>query len=221
MFRREDTPADASVNNSLRIIRAPSKGNASFLITSREIVGTRNHFYGGKTAPCVMGECEPCRQGLPWRWAGYFGIWHPPTNEHAVCEVPAAAGKKIGEFLKEHGYLRGVKVTLFRAGNRTNGRVLANLAATDTNKDHMPNALDIETFLCHLWNIPIERTGMNPDRGGAHNLQAVNFDGRTPPAERNAPSAKQVAEQELAIMIAKKQAENGEYADGNGHPSIG
>ena len=221
MFVREDTPADATVNNSLRILRAPTKGTQSYLITSREIVGTRNHFYGGKTSPCLLGDCEPCRQGMPWRWAGYFGIWCPPTNEHAVCEVPAAAGKKIGEYLREHGYLRGVKISLFRAGNRPNGRVLANLSAEDKDKHNMPKALDIETFLCHLWNIPLSRTGSVPERGGAQHLAPTNFDGKLEQARADAQSPKEYAEARLAHLIDEQRKELELHAHGNGNPPAG
>lgn len=215
MFYREDVPADESVNNSLRILRAPAKGNATFLITSTKVLGTRNHFYGGKTVPCMLGECEPCRQGLPWRWAGYFGIWHPPTNEHAVCEVPAAAGKKIAQYREEHGIVRGVKITLFRAGNRVNGRVLVNLAASDASKVNMPKELDLEVFLCNLWNIALENTGRSPERGGAEQLSPCNFSGRMKEAIKEPAKDKDQAEADLVHLVARRQEEMRAETNGN------
>ena len=217
MFHQDNCPPDESVQHSLRIVRAPAKGDAKFICTSRQILGTRNHYFGGKTSPCIIGKCEACDAGLPWRWAGYFGVWHPPTNEHMVCEIPAAAGKKFAQFKEDHGVMRGSRVTLFRAGTRPNGRVLINIIAEDQYNRAMPDELDIQSFLCHLWNIAVERTARSPERGGSVNLTPVNFDSQNRIAKINAalndPTKIAEAKAELERMIERNKAnENGAHS---------
>lgn len=177
MFFQDPMPPKDTANNSLRIVRAPARGATSWIISSTKIVGTRNHFYNGRTCPCVAGDCPPCNAGMPWRWAGYLSVWNPTSNERAVLELPAAAGQAVHDFIKGHGYLRKALIGLTRAGNRSNGRVLATLKPWDAAGREVPDGIDIVKYLCNLWGIALDSTAEGTGRYNGSTAMPVQFKG--------------------------------------------
>ncbi len=110
-----------------QIVRAPSKGETAWVIASRNLVGVRNHFYGGRTQPCDLGSCKMCEAGHPWRWHAYLSVWNPKRNMRAILEMPAAAAATIAERFEVNGTLRGQKIQVWRLGETKNGRVQCSL----------------------------------------------------------------------------------------------
>ena len=180
MFHTEEKPPEQPRENSMRLIRAPSKGELKVCITTPKIVGTRNHFFGGRTSPCMLGQCEACEAGTPWRWTAYLAAITMGANEHVIIEVPAAAAKTIADYREENGSLRGTKMTLFRIGNRPNGRVMVHLAPANLGQTTLPRQPDVVAFLCHLWNVPIAANDAPPERGTMTELRPTNFAGQKP-----------------------------------------
>jgi len=177
MLHTENRPPEASQEFAQQIVRAPATGELHWVILSKDLIGVRTHYLNRRTQPCDLGFCSECERGLPWRWHAYLSVWNPKTNHRAVLELPAAASSTVGEFADARGTLRGSKLTCWRLGSKTNGRVQVKVIEWQSGGSVIPDAIDIERFLCHLWNVAFEKTARAGERPGQSRLATVNFQG--------------------------------------------
>lgn len=146
-------PADAD-HSGYRLIRTPPAHALQGHIISNNIVGCNTHFVGNRTIPCEGEGCEPCQNGIGWRWHGYVLILSAATQEVAIFESTARAAAAFAVHYQTYGSLRGAIFKATRANARPNGRVLIQLRPGDLTKVKLPPDQPVEKLLCHIWNIP-------------------------------------------------------------------
>jgi len=140
---------------SLPIRRVPTSSNLVALITTDDLLGTFTHFYHGRTIPCERPDCEPCNNGLPYRYHAYVAAYNPTHNTHFIFEMTAQAAEVLVKYRDAHLTLRGCKITAFRWGQRPNGRVILKTEPGPIPVTELPAAPDMIRCLSTLWNLPI------------------------------------------------------------------
>jgi len=147
-------PPENPKGPSLPIARCPTNGQWQGTITCHDLLGTNTHFYKGRTVPCQQPNCEPCCDGVPWRWHGYLTAINDKSGLHYLFEVPAAAAETIADFATQHGTLRGARFRATRLGAARNGRVIIEIKQGDPNSIPRIPVPDIVQLLTKLWDIP-------------------------------------------------------------------
>ncbi len=140
---------------SLPIRRTPASKTLTAVITSEDLVGTFTHFYRGRTTPCERPDCEPCREGHPWRYHAYVGAWSRNSNLHFIFEMTAQAAEKLVEYREKHLSLRACQLEVYRWGKKTNGRVVLKATPSGVPPTDLPAQPDLVKCLSVLWNLPV------------------------------------------------------------------
>ena len=157
MPRWQNQPPDLAKTLPYRIIRVPSKGNLTGIITSPEMLGCNTHYVNNRTIPCEgEAECDACNQGNSYRWHCYVAILQTPGWEHAILELTAAASDPIRNYEGIHNQIRGCLIHATRPSGRPNGRVVINCKPADLTGIRLPDPPQIDRILCHLWGVKWE-----------------------------------------------------------------
>jgi hypothetical protein len=135
------------------IVRAPSNGKITGIVTSTRAVYVPTHWFGGRTQPCTEPQCPACEQHRPQRWHAYLTIWSPNDNTHVLCELPEAASHRLADLADTNTSLRGGKIAVFRNGPKQNSRVICNYWPTPENPYKLPNEPNIRNILEHVWRL--------------------------------------------------------------------
>lgn len=147
-------PPEAT-NQSLPIRRTPPSKTITCIVTTEDLLGTMTHFYRGRTTPCERPDCEPCRDGQPWRYHAYVGAWARNAGLHFIFEMTAQAAEKLVEFREKYGTLRSCQIEAYRWGKRSNGRVVLKASPSGIPPTDLPLAPNMIKCLSVLWNIPL------------------------------------------------------------------
>lgn len=148
----------------LPLKRCPTMANLVGIVTSSDIIGCPTHFYGGRTVPCEKENCEPCLNGVPWRWHSYCSCWSPSNKVHFLFENTARATEPFVQYRDAHGSLRGCAFRAQRMNSRPNARVFIETKPADLEKITLPDAPDLAAVLSIIWNIPLPQVPTNADR---------------------------------------------------------
>lgn len=140
---------------SLPIRRTPSTKVLTCVVTSDELLGTMTHYYRGRTMPCERPDCDPCRDGQPWRYHAYVGAWSRSSTLHFIFEITAQAAQKLVEFKEKYSTLRGCQIDAYRWGKRSNGRVVLKCSPSGIPPTDLPLQPDLVKCLSVLWNLPL------------------------------------------------------------------
>jgi len=154
-----NTIPDPAHGPALPIRRAPAAGQLVAIITSPDLVGTNTHYYKGRTMPCEAPECEPCRNGVPYRWHSYVSAWETKTALHFIFECTAAGSEPFIEYREHHGTLRGCIFQARRWQQRPNGRILLQTKPADLNEMRLTKPPDLVKCLATLWSLPENNFG--------------------------------------------------------------
>lgn len=146
-------PADAD-HSGYRLIRTPPAHALLAHVISENLVGCNTHFVNNRTVPCEAPDCDPCQQGIGWRWHGYLLILIDATQEVAIFETTARASAAFSAHHERYSTLRGAHFKASRINNRQNGRVLIQVKPGDLQRIKLPPPQPVEKLLCHIWNIP-------------------------------------------------------------------
>ena len=149
-----DPPQDPR-GHGLPLKRCPTYSAITAIVTSTNLVGCPTHFYGGRTVPCEEKECEPCLNGVPWRWHAYCSAWSPTNKIHFLFESTRRACDPFIQYRDAHGLLRGCLFKAQRMNGRPNARVYIETKPADLEKVTLPTAPDLELVLSIIWNIPL------------------------------------------------------------------
>jgi hypothetical protein len=122
--------------------------------TSDDLIGTKTHFFGGRTIPCETPVCKACLEGIPWRWHAYLGCYDPPTGDQWILELTAAATARLLEYRSAYGTLRGAKLKAHRANWAKNSRLVIEATPADLARITLPPAPNLKRCLAILWNLP-------------------------------------------------------------------
>lgn len=153
-------PADPN-GVGLPIIRTPCARKLSAVITSPDIIGCNTHFWGGRTVPCDPAHCDPCRNGIPYRWHAYCSAFVPQTSLHFLFECTAQAADHLVQYRRAYDTLRGCQFTAYRWQSRPNGRVIIKTEQSAFAQDTLPKAPDLLKVLAVLWQLPPQNLEMD------------------------------------------------------------
>jgi hypothetical protein len=155
MLQFDASPPTDPNGQPLPIRRTPPTGSLIAVVTSKTLIGTSTHFYGGRTVPCTHETCEACQDGTPYRWHAYLSAYDLSKKLHFLLECTAAAAETFVKYAAEHETLRGCVFHAHRTNKRQNARVeIDTHVYTGSDKDLPPGA-DLVGALARLWNIPL------------------------------------------------------------------
>jgi hypothetical protein len=140
--------------HTLTLIRVPPGQPLVAIVTTDDLIGTNTHFWGGRTVPCETPNCKPCREGQPYRWHAYLGIYEPNTAKQAILELTANSAHRFVEYRLAHGTLRGCHFRAQRANYSRNSRVIIETKPADLEKINLPPPPDTIRILSIIWNLP-------------------------------------------------------------------
>jgi len=155
MLTLDSTPPAQPDGQSLPIRRTPTAGTITATVTSRHLLGTSTHFWGGRTVPCTHDPCDACAAGAPYRWHAYLAAYDFGKQLHFLFELTASGAESFVKYAAEHETLRGCTFRAARAGKRQNSRVLIETSVFGGQPSSLPHEPDLVQILSRLWNIPI------------------------------------------------------------------
>lgn len=153
MLTLTNGPPEDPRGNGLPLLRTPTGRPLVAIVTSVDLVGTPTHFWKGRTVPCEIDECEPCENGMPWRWHGYLAAYRQADALHFLFEFTARASQAFLEYRKAYGSLRGCAFRAHRVNLAANARVHLVCKPADLAGIALPQPPDLVRVLSVLWNI--------------------------------------------------------------------
>lgn len=156
---------------ALPIVRTPAAKPLTAIITSLDLLGTYTHYYKGRTKPCERPDCEPCANGIPFRWHAYVAAIQPANDLHFLFELTASAAEPLIDYRDQHGTLRGCLFEASRWNRRPNGRILIRTKPADLTERRIPDAPDIQKCLAILWDLPNQDLAPGRFNGSKRTLQ--------------------------------------------------
>jgi len=157
MLELDSSPPADPDGQPLPIRRTPTNGFILATVTSRKLLGTPTHYWGGRTTPCTHEPCDACSSGSPYRWHAYLSAFDFPRQLHFLFECTAAAAAAFVKFASEHETLRGCVFRAAREGKRQNSRVVIETNVYTGRPDALPREPDLVGALSRLWNIPLDQ----------------------------------------------------------------
>jgi len=149
------TPPENPRGVALPVLRVAPGKVLNCLITSPDLIGTKTHYWHGRTTPCETPDCRPCQEGMPWRWHGYLGIWLPAPNQQYLLELTAQACYALLPYRATYHTLRGCNLLARRSTWAKNSRLVIETRPADLAKLRLPAPPHIERCLAVLWNLPL------------------------------------------------------------------
>jgi len=149
----ESTPPKDERGVALSLFRTPSFKPITGIITSHDLVGCYTHFYHGRTTPHEPENCQPCQDGLPYRWHAWVAAISKKPRTHFLFECTAQAAEAFVHYRKAHGTLRGCFFRSQRLTKQPNGRVRIETQQADLSDIVLPQEPDLTVALSIIWNI--------------------------------------------------------------------
>jgi hypothetical protein len=160
VFSKELPALDKHMGFDLK--RCPESKPLDAIVTCEEFLVTQTHFWGGRTVPHELENCQACLKMQPYRTHVYVSAVIPATREHFIFECSANAAKAFDEYHKSYGTLRGCLFRASRPKATRNGKVVILTRQADLQKCPLPTAPDLEIALCVIWQIPYSKQGKTP-----------------------------------------------------------
>lgn len=170
-------PPPDKVGTSLPIVRTPTYKPLAGVVLSAGVIGTITHFYKGRTQPCSAPDCEPCRNGMPWRWHGYVAAWQKSLHQIFIFEFTSQAADAFISYEKSNGTLRGCQFRSYRPSRTVNGRIVIETRPADLQNVRLPEAPDLIRCLCCLWNLGTTQVTAEQAKDRYSRLHAKDPDG--------------------------------------------
>ncbi len=145
---------EQSKGNSLPIRRTPTGKPLEAIVTSFDLIGCFTHYWRGSTNPCHGENCEPCGEGLPYRWHAYMTAVDFHSNMHMIFECTAISAEFFTAFRDKYHSLRGCHFKATRWNSRPNGRILITTRMADLAERTIPEAPDLKKAMAILWSVP-------------------------------------------------------------------
>jgi len=147
-------PPDAPRGYGLPIRRVPPGKPFVCCILSSDLIGTRTHYWHGRTRPCETPDCGACSEGMPWRWHAYMAAFEGMGHEPFLLELTAKATAPLVDYRNAYGTLRGCKLRAMRANFAKNSRLIIETSPADLTKLTLPAEPDLHKVLALLWDLP-------------------------------------------------------------------
>lgn len=152
---------------ALPIQRTPANRPLQAIITSPDLIGCYTHFWHGSTVPCTLPDCEPHRDGIPFRWHAYMSAVDLFNHLHFIFEVTAIGATHFTTYREQHGTIRGCQFISKRWKSRPNGRLLIQTKPADLAEINIPAAPDLKKCMAIIWSLPetdVATNGINPEQ---------------------------------------------------------
>ena len=149
------SPPEDSRGQGLPLLRTPAVRSIRAIVTSKTLIGTDTHFWGGHTVPCERPECEACNNGIGYRWHGYLTAYNPNDQLHFIFEMTANAATVFNDYQTVNDTLRCCQFEAYRWKHVKNGRVIIKCERSAINPAALPNAPDLERVMAIIWRLPI------------------------------------------------------------------
>lgn len=151
---QNEPPVDPRGNN-LTLMRCPPNKSIQGIITCHDLVGTRTHFFHGRTVPCDDTACPACEVGISWRWHGYVSLFCERTIRTILFEFTARAAEPLTQYRKAYSSLRGCLMIASRSNSAGNSRVNIRTKPADLEKITLPPEPNLLEALSIIWNIEL------------------------------------------------------------------
>jgi len=158
MLQFQSQPPMESTKSAFRLLRTPTRGKLELYITSPDLIGCWTHFWTGRTVPCTGPDCEACQAGSSSRWHGYVAAVDVKTSEPVVFETTANAAEQLASYRTKNATLRGCHCLASRTSPRPNARVRLLMKPLDLAHTNLPQPMNLQAALCHIWGIPVTET---------------------------------------------------------------
>jgi len=171
-----DPPATPS-DFTFRLIRVPAARPLHCVIIAPRPTGCRTHFFKGHTIPCEDQGCEPCQQGLYWRWHAYLPALCSPGGEKVILELTAQATEQLQAALAEYRTLRGIEILAERPSKRPNGRIRITTAPGLRPETSMPPCPDVPRIMQHIWGLDDQKLISKPGKLASNRITPAGRNG--------------------------------------------
>jgi hypothetical protein len=134
-------------------IASPRPGSPIHLIClSHALVFVWTHYLHQRTQPCRGSEelCEGCQLDKPKRLKAYAAGETRPQAKQVLIEITYDGYRNCKELHAVNADLYGKKITLKRAGQARNSRVIVTVEAGEGPSFNHP-AFDVKEALCRIW----------------------------------------------------------------------
>lgn len=135
------------------LLRIKKPGVRDAIVVSHQVLGTKTHYWGGRTWPCLKNACKACAAGRGKEWHGYLFVTNLAAEHFFLMELPSTAASYLKKWYDEHRTLRGLRIDARRRNGRDNGPVvLENLRKYEL-VDNLPKAPSTRDALVRLWKL--------------------------------------------------------------------
>jgi len=136
---------------TIRLIRVPTSGGVTGLITANEVIGCYTHWDTYRTQPCPGDGCPLCLDGQPKRWQGYLSLQSQTTQRQVVLQITALAAQQLHQEKVRYGYIRGLLAEFSRAAKRPNGRILVQCRQLPNAPTDLSEPVNIPKYMALIW----------------------------------------------------------------------
>lgn len=148
-----ERPDQDCTRENYRIYRTPAGKEVQLLCLSSQFLGTKLHYWKGRSTPCTGAKCEPCENGQKPRWKGYVQAYHPPTKTIVIFEFTERGWQAFHEATVKHGHLRGLRFTAARLNRKPNGPIQITFDELREESPHLPKHGRLAEMLERIWEI--------------------------------------------------------------------
>lgn len=125
--RTSRLPDDQDQNFGWCIRRAGNDSVLKLIVLSSDILGIRTHFFRGRTCPCLLDGCEPCKHKQLSRWKGYLLAIDASNEQQLVFEFTPPCAASLDEARKKYGTMRGLQLYVSRTSKKANAKVVVSV----------------------------------------------------------------------------------------------
>jgi hypothetical protein len=177
-IRWMDRPPEDHDLPAMDLLRTPTSGTMSGVITCDKPICVPTHWFGGQTLPCVYDECPACIEQRARVYHVYTSLFNPNLTKHWIFECTAEASRIIYQLAEQTSNLRGVMLSAARRGKRANGKVEILLKQSPIDKFKLPDPPDLKAHLSRIWRVA--QTKVAEDHPGYEQKVLQQYTHRTP-----------------------------------------
>jgi len=135
--------------------RTPADKPLLAIVTAEAMTVTNTHYWGGRTVPCEMPDCEACNAAVPYRTHVYVSAFCPKTHSHFIFECTEHAARAFAEYIAANSTLRGCYFSAARPKGSKNGKVCITTRPADLTRVSLPSPPNLVMALSVIWRLPM------------------------------------------------------------------
>ena len=151
--------------------RTPADKPLQAIVTAEAMTVTNTHYWGGRTVPCEMPDCEACNASVPYRTHVYVSAFDPKTHVHLIFECTEHAARAFAEYITANSTLRGCYFSAARPKGTKNGQVVITTRPADLTRVSLPSPPDLVQALSVIWRLPTPALSERIDAAGKRSFR--------------------------------------------------